>query len=85
MILGKQYIGPEVDIWSSGVVLYVLCSGKFPFSGISELIKGSYITPDYFSAELSDLIHLILVVELEKRISLNDLRNHPWMTQLTKP
>jgi len=81
MILGKQYIGPEVDVWSSGVVLYVLCSGKFPFSSIQELIRGNYTIPDFFSAELSDLLRSILVVDFEKRASLNAVRTHVWMAE----
>jgi len=80
MILGKKYSGPEVDVWSAGVVLYVLVSGKYPFSSISELINGTFIMPDFLSKSLSDLILSILVVDHVQRISLEKIRQHQWFT-----
>ena len=44
-ILGKKYLGPEVDIWSMGVVLYSMITGQFPFENVSDIISGTFKDP----------------------------------------
>ena len=36
-LYAREYVGPPADIWALGVLLYVLCFGKFPFDGESKL------------------------------------------------
>lgn len=48
-ILAKKYIGPEVDIWSMGVVLYSMVCGRFPFGNVSNIIEGQFEMPSHLN------------------------------------
>ncbi|CAG5129030.1 unnamed protein product, partial [Candidula unifasciata] len=87
LIAGKQYLGPEVDQWSMGVLLYALLCGFLPFDdeNISHLYKkiktGVYATPVWLSEESKEIISQLLKVEPKRRISMQDLLRHPWLTK----
>lgn len=87
VISGKLYAGPEVDIWSCGVIVYALLCGALPFDDESipylfRKIKGGiYILPSYLSDSSKDLISKMLVTDPLKRITISGIRNHPWFTQ----
>ncbi|KAM3273509.1 hypothetical protein ACQJBY_043008 [Aegilops geniculata] len=84
VISGKLYAGPEVDVWSCGVILYALLCGTLPFDddNIPKLFKkikgGIYILPSHLSALARDLIPRMLVVDPMKRITIREIREHPW-------
>ena len=67
MISSKSYNGPEVDIWSLGVVLFSMKSNRFPFCNTKEIINCDYIFPEDFSLELKDLISKIFILDSSKR------------------
>ncbi|KAM3160988.1 Non-specific serine/threonine protein kinase [Lachancea thermotolerans] len=79
------YTGPEVDVWSFGVVLYVLVCGKVPFddensSVLHEKIKqGKVEYPQHLSIEVISLLSKMLVVDPSKRATLKQVVNHQWM------
>lgn len=87
VITGKLYAGPEVDIWSCGVILYALLCGKLPFDedSISNLFKKirecKYTFPDHVSQGAKRLIQNILVVDPLKRATIEDIRNDSWFQQ----
>lgn len=95
----SYYIAPEVlqldydercDIWSAGVILYILVTAAPPFDGqndreIMENVKKMKFTFDipeakHLSEDVKDLIKRILTVK-ENRISVQDILKHPWMTK----
>lgn len=84
VISGKLYAGPEVDVWSCGVILYALLCGSLPFDdeNIPNLFKkikgGIYTLPSHLSAAARDLIPRLLVVDPMKRMTISQIRQHPW-------
>lgn len=90
IIYGKRYRGDKADIWSCGIILYAMLTGRLPFDGedLSSTLKlvkqGEYYLPPELSAEAQDLIQRILQKRPEKRISMSHIWSHPLLRKYEK-
>ncbi|KAK8672095.1 hypothetical protein V6N13_110469 [Hibiscus sabdariffa] len=87
-VLRKHY-GPEADVWSAGVIVYILLSGVPPFWGeteqeiFEEVLNGELdFTSDPWpniSESAKDLVKKMLVRDTKKRITAHEVLRHPWV------
>ena len=84
MIKGIQYHGLDTDIWSSGILLYLMLCKSFPFNDknnsklYQKILSGKFNLPNYLSNEAKDLLSKLLKVNPIERIKLDEIKKHPW-------
>ncbi|CAH0398384.1 unnamed protein product [Chilo suppressalis] len=87
---GQNFYGHEVDVWSLGVILFICLVGYLPFSNEykemtlrDQILKGQFrYSPAHWkdiSLEAKWLMKRMLTVQVERRITLDQILKHPWM------
>lgn len=89
-VLNATGYGKEVDMWSIGVITYILLCGFPPFYGdtvpeiFEQIMEANFDYPEEYwgsiSKEAKDFINRLLVVETADRMSAADALKHPWLT-----
>ncbi|OWY45233.1 Pkinase-like protein [Alternaria alternata] len=94
VIKTTSYDGGKADVWSCGVILFVLLTGTPPFnySGddrdlkhlFRDIAAAKYIMPDNISREAQDLIERILIADPNRRISIDEIWDHPFLRKYSQ-
>ena len=90
MIKEENYNGALSDIWSSGIILYLMLCGNLPFYHekndimFQKILSGKFDLPKYLSNNAKDILKKILEVDPKKRIKFEEIKSHPWFNIIDK-
>ncbi|XP_071451407.1 SNF-related serine/threonine-protein kinase [Hetaerina americana] len=87
ILLGDSYDAPAVDVWSLGVILYMLVCGTAPFQEANDsetltmIMDCKFTVPNHVSLPCKRLIQRMLIREPERRATLEEIASDPWLCE----
>jgi serine/threonine protein kinase len=87
ILLAERYVGPPVDVWSMGVILFALLCGHLPWSGETQTeishnsIRGIYEEDESLSPSVRELIRGMLNPNPRERATIEEIRMHQWINE----
>ena len=83
----KGYEGAKVDVWSCGIILFVLAAGFLPFNDPNvmnmyrKIYRGEYRCPRWMSPDLKRFVSRLLDINPETRITIDEILKDPWFVK----
>lgn len=85
IFLGSPYSGPEIDVWSLGVVLFAMCTGTLPFLGdnfellMAQVLEGKFEVPFFVTMGCENLIRQMVCLDIKSRTTITEIKKHSWL------
>lgn len=91
LLQARPYAGPEVDMWSLGVIAYVLLCGTVPFDDASlpalhaKIKSGKVSYPEHLTSASRHFLSRLLCVNPRSRATIHEIKDHPWILNVSEP
>lgn len=81
VLAGRPYGGKEQDVWALGILLYTIIYKENPFYSIDEIMDRDLRVPYVMSEASIDLIRRMLDRDVAKRVTIQQVLEHPWLVE----